>query len=238
MGHGVGRSGELAAVQPKAAGSSLMGRLTEYFVLEAMHMAGASKPATSGGCIVLPLATGMSLTIVLLALRQSRPASATRVLWPRIDQKSCFKAIVAAGLVPVVVPNILKGDEVTTDLDWIANYLRDNDPASILCVCTTTSCFAPRIPDRLVDVARLCKESDVPHIVNNAYGIQSTKCMHLISEAARVGRLDAFIQSTDKNFLVPVGGAILSGPNSKLIQSVSKLYPGINKFLLCSTDTL
>ena len=31
---------------------------------------------------------------------------------------------------------------------------------------------------------------------------------HLINEAIRVGRLDVFIQSTDKNLLVPVGGAI------------------------------
>ncbi len=35
---------------------------------------------------------------------------------------------------------------------------------------------------RLPEVARLCKSVDVPHLVNNAYGVQSTKCMHSIQE--------------------------------------------------------
>ena len=35
-----------------------------------------------------------------------------------------------------------------------------------------------------------------------------------------------FVQSTDKNFLVPIGGAVIAGPDSKLIDSVSKMYPG------------
>ena len=35
---------------------------------------------------------------------------------------------------------------------------------------------------RLEEVAKLCKEHNVPHIVNNAYGVQSSKCMHLIQQ--------------------------------------------------------
>ena len=35
---------------------------------------------------------------------------------------------------------------------------------------------------RLEEVAKICKENNVPHIVNNAYGVQSTKCMHLIQQ--------------------------------------------------------
>ena len=35
---------------------------------------------------------------------------------------------------------------------------------------------------RLSEVGALCKKYDVPHIVNNAYGVQSTKCMHIIEE--------------------------------------------------------
>lgn len=35
---------------------------------------------------------------------------------------------------------------------------------------------------RLEEVATICKESDIPHVVNNAYGVQSTKCMHLIQQ--------------------------------------------------------
>ena len=32
------------------------------------------------------------------------------------------------------------------------------------------------------EVAQLCTKHSVPHIVNNAYGLQSTKCTHLIQE--------------------------------------------------------
>lgn len=45
-------------------------------------------------------------------------------------------------------------------------------------------------------------------------------------KAARVGRVDAFIQSTDKNFMVPVGGATVAGFDEKFIDAVSKTYPG------------
>ena len=45
-------------------------------------------------------------------------------------------------------------------------------------------------------------------------------------KAARIGRVDAFIQSTDKNFMVPVGGAIVAGFDDKFIDAVSKTYPG------------
>jgi O-phospho-L-seryl-tRNASec:L-selenocysteinyl-tRNA synthase len=47
-----------------------------------------------------------------------------------------------------------------------------------------------------------------------------------VNEAARVGRLDAFVSSTDKNFLVPVGGALVAGPSASVIDAVSASYPG------------
>jgi len=47
-------------------------------------------------CVLLPVATGMSMMMVLLALHQRRPQG-KYVLWPRIDQKSCFKCILSAG---------------------------------------------------------------------------------------------------------------------------------------------
>jgi O-phospho-L-seryl-tRNASec:L-selenocysteinyl-tRNA synthase len=50
--------------------------------------------------------------------------------------------------------------------------------------------------------------------------------MHLIEEANRAGRVDAFVQSTDKNFLVPVGGAIIAGSNADFIKLISQTYPG------------
>jgi len=40
LSHGIGRSGDIAAVQPKAAGSSLLMKLTNCMVLDAIKMAG------------------------------------------------------------------------------------------------------------------------------------------------------------------------------------------------------
>jgi len=42
LSHGIGRSGDIAAVQPKAAGSSLLMKLTNCMVLDAIKMAGKS----------------------------------------------------------------------------------------------------------------------------------------------------------------------------------------------------
>ena len=38
--------------------------------------------------------------------------------------------------------------------------------------------------------------------------------------------MDAVVQSTDKNFMVPVGGAIISGFDEAFIDTISKSYPG------------
>lgn len=51
--------------------------------------------------------------------------------------------------------------------------------------------------------------------------------MNLIQEAAKKGRVDAFVQSTDKNFLVPVGGAVIAGFDKTFIEKISKMYPGM-----------
>ncbi|XP_037802895.1 O-phosphoseryl-tRNA(Sec) selenium transferase-like [Penaeus monodon] len=222
LGHGIGRSGDIAEVQPKAAGSSLLNKLTNCMVLDVIRATGARKTAA---CLVVPLATGMSMVLCLLTVRQQRPG-AKYVIWPRIDQKSCFKAIITAGFEPVVIENCLDGDELRTDVAEIDRQITSLKPESIAAVMTTTSCFAPRGIDKLEDVARLCSRYGVPHIINNAYGVQSTKCMHHIQEAARVGRVDAFVQSTDKNFMVPVGGAVIAGFDSAFIQQVGKMYPG------------
>jgi O-phospho-L-seryl-tRNASec:L-selenocysteinyl-tRNA synthase len=48
---------------------------------------------------VLPLATGMALTQTLLAAAGQRGPGARHVVWSRIDQKTCLKAITAANLV-------------------------------------------------------------------------------------------------------------------------------------------
>ena len=58
-------------------------------------------------------------------------------------------------------------------------------------------------------------------------------CVHYSSmtvclppQAHRLGRVDCFIQSTDKNLLVPVGGAIVASSNSEFVKQVSQIYPG------------
>uniref|UniRef100_A0A8C9VVT9 O-phosphoseryl-tRNA(Sec) selenium transferase n=1 Tax=Scleropages formosus TaxID=113540 RepID=A0A8C9VVT9_SCLFO len=177
------------------------------------------------GCFVVPMATGMSLTLCFLTLRHRRP-KARYIIWPRIDQKSCFKSMVTAGFDPVVVENVLEGDELRTDLEAVERKIEELGAENVLCVHSTTSCFAPRVPDRVEELATICAKHDIPHIVNNAYGVQSSKCMHLIQQGARVGRIDAFVQSLDKNFMVPVGGAIIAGFNESFIQEISRMYPG------------
>jgi len=91
---------------------------------------------------------------------------------------------------------------------------------------TTTSCFAPRLVDDVEPVAVLCKGTPIFHLVNNAYGLQSTKCSHAIREGNRNGRVDIFVQSTDKNLLVPVGGTVVAGFSKLMIQEIQSMYPG------------
>lgn len=220
--HGIGRSGDIAAVQPKAAGSSLLNQLTNSVVLDILKLSGVRSVAS---CFVVPMATGMSLTLCFLALRHRRP-KARYIVWPRIDQKSCFKAMITAGYEPVVVENVLEGDELRTNLEAVEQKIQELGAENVLCVHSTTSCFAPRVPDRLEELATMCAKYDVPHIVNNAYGVQSSKCMHLIQQGARVGRIDAFVQSLDKNFMVPVGGAIIAGFDDSFVKEISRMYPG------------
>jgi O-phospho-L-seryl-tRNASec:L-selenocysteinyl-tRNA synthase len=48
--------------------------------------------------IVVPMATGMTMSLFLLYIRSVRP-TAKYVIWPRIDQKTCLKCIATAGSV-------------------------------------------------------------------------------------------------------------------------------------------
>lgn len=212
MAHGIGRSGEVNAEQPKAAGSSLLLKLTKALAGDALRLAGLHD---LGPLLVLPLATGMALTLTLLGLRQTLLSSAQYVLWSRIDQKTCLKCISAAGFTPVVVPLSLNGDQLETDIQAIKDKVSELGAGNIACVLTTTSCFAPRAADDIVGVAKLCQEQNIPHIINNAYGVQSAALCAMVTSAWRKGRVDAIIQSTDKNFMVPVGGAIIAAPSNR-----------------------
>lgn len=221
MSHGIGRSGDIAEVQPKAAGSSLMYILATCLTKHALQIGGAKQK----NCLLLPLATGMSLNMCLLQMRKRRPR-ADVVIFPRIDQKSCFKSILTAGLTPIVVDNVLREDgSMETDIAGVTKVISEYGER-VLCILSTTSCFAPRQPDKIDELAKLCKEMNIGHVINNAYGTQCPLITKLVNRADVVGRVDAVVQSTDKNFLVPVGGAIVTSSDPDFVSGLSKMYPG------------
>ena len=237
LSHGMGRSGDLAAEQPKAAGSTLMHRVATFLALDAVHALGVTRAKAA---LLTPVATGMTALLVMLTLKSSRPG-ARYVVWSRVDQKSCLKAIRTAGLTPVPVDCTAdeKTDAVHTTVDAFREAITGacGGPENVLCVMTATSCFAPREPDDVAGVAALCRELGVPHLINNAYGLQAGPITHAINEAMRVGRVDAVVQSTDKAFMVPVGGGLVFSGDKGLIDAVSKAYAG-RASAVCAEDML
>jgi len=64
-------------------------------------------------------------------------------------------------------------------------------------------------------------------MVNNAYGLQCSKITQALVDANKQGNVDVLISSTDKNFMVPVGGSIIYGPQKKsLVEKINNFYPG------------
>ncbi|XP_035894491.1 O-phosphoseryl-tRNA(Sec) selenium transferase [Anopheles stephensi] len=228
--HGIGRSGNLTDAQPKAVGSTIMANLTNCLVRDWIRSAGIP---TCARATVIPVATGMAMMLVLRTVHAKRPA-ASYVLWSRVDQQSCFKSILAAGLTPIIIDCIAHQEDVpgvaikpfATDLPAFVSKIEELGADRICCIVSTTSCFAPRSSDDVIELSKLCQRYDIPHLVNNAYGLQSTYFSHQLAQGARVGRIDAFVQSTDKNLLVPVGGAIVAGFRPDTVEAVAKLYPG------------
>jgi O-phospho-L-seryl-tRNASec:L-selenocysteinyl-tRNA synthase len=222
LAHGVGRSGDLSEAQPKAAGSSAMAQLTNCLLLDLIKEMGVRSAEKA---LLVPMATGMTLVLCLLALKKQR-RNADIVLWSRIDQKACFKAIKTAGLEPIIIDTVWKDGQLVTDTEKFRTTTEQLGHDNILCIYSTTSCFAPRNCDDIVGMAQLAAEHDIPHLINNAYGLQSTFYSHQIETAIKEGRVDLVVQSTDKNLGVPVGGAIVSGPRAEMIDCVSKTYAG------------
>uniref|UniRef100_A0A1Y1N0T5 O-phosphoseryl-tRNA(Sec) selenium transferase n=3 Tax=Photinus pyralis TaxID=7054 RepID=A0A1Y1N0T5_PHOPY len=222
FGHGIGRSGDLTESQPKAAGSSLMYKLTNCLFHDLIKFMGISARCE---CLVVPVATGMALVLSMLSIRGVLP-NAKYVIWSRIDQKSCFKSILSAGFIPIVIDTIKVGDQLQTNLNLLEEKIKELPRDSVLCVMSTTACFAPRACDDIEGIALLCNKYDIPHLINNAYGLQSKVIMKRIQKAQNKGRVDAFVQSTDKNIMVPVGGAVIAAFNVGLLEQISKTYPG------------
>ncbi|XP_070492038.1 O-phosphoseryl-tRNA(Sec) selenium transferase [Chironomus tepperi] len=222
FGHGIGRSGDLAENQPKAVGSSLMNKLTNELLLDLIQMVGVR---SAKKCMLFPMATGMTMMLSLLTFKSQRPV-ANIVLWSRIDQKSCFKCILTANLHPIIIDPIKVDDELQTNVKEFESKINELGPENIVCIISTTSCFAPRACDDVVALAKLSKTFNIPHIINNAYGLQSTYLTHQIEQCQRTGNVDLVIQSTDKNLLTPVGGSIIFGFTEKVINDVAKNYAG------------
>lgn len=60
--------------------------------------------------------------------------------------------------------NVEEGDELRTNLAAVEKQIKDLGPENVVCIMTTTSCFAPRIPDRyeLTDLFNLTERGFVP----------------------------------------------------------------------------
>ena len=99
MGHGIGRSGDIMANQPKAAGSSLLLQLTRFLTISALKQLNYEFVKD---VLLLPMATGMALTLAFLTLAENYPEK-RYLIWSRIDQKTCLKSIKTANLIPIVI---------------------------------------------------------------------------------------------------------------------------------------
>lgn len=215
--HGVGRSGNVAAPQPKAAGTSLMYFFANKLALDMLRRSGA--PNFESAC-VLPLATGMAIG---LSVGVARDESKKReVVYPRVDHLSPLKGIELAGMKVKTVDSEVSGDVVRVPISKLSEAV-DEETAAIV---STTTFFPPREPDDVKAIAKLAAEESIFHIINNAYGVQSRQIMKLIRGAIDAGRVDAVVQSTDKNFLTPVGGSIIASPSPSFTEKASKLYAG------------
>lgn len=83
LSHGIGRSGDINAIQPKAAGSSLLNKLTNELVLDAVHILGLR---TINHALVIPMATGR----ILVSLIDRIHTNVWAFLFARYDYYSVF----------------------------------------------------------------------------------------------------------------------------------------------------
>ncbi len=221
--HGVGRSGFLTAPQPKAPGGSIMYELSNYLARNILRKFGLPNIKDA---IVVPLCTGMSLSLTLGALSSDGGEHELNfkrtVIVPQIDHKSILKSIDLMGFKTKIIRGKIFGDAVRIPVEDIKSNL-DEDCFAII---SLTSFFPPREPDNIKEISKFAKENELVHIVINAYGVQSPEWMNLIRSAIDAGRVDAIIQSTDKNFLTPVGGALIASPVKENITKISQAYAG------------
>ena len=64
------------------------------------------------------------------------------------ERQILFLILYFSGFIPVIIENVLEGDELRTDVSEIEKKIKELGEENIVCIMTTTSCFAPRVPDR------------------------------------------------------------------------------------------
>jgi len=221
--HGIGRSGFLTAPQPKAPGGSIMYELSNYLARDFLRKFGLPNIRSA---IVLPLCTGMALALCLGALKPNwndkNLLSKRTVLLPQIDHKSLLKGIDLMGMEIKIIEGKIFGDAVRIPI----NDIKANLDKDCFAVISLTSFFPPREHDDIKAISKFAEDNNLVHIVINAYGVQSPEWMRLIRSGIDAGRIDVIIQSTDKNILTPVGGALIASPDEKIIAKISQAYAG------------
>lgn len=217
--HGVGRSGFLTAPQPKAPGGSIMYQITNYLARSILKNCGLPNIKKA---IAVPIATGMSLALVLGALRDKENQQRNKIIIPRLDHKSILKAVDLMGFKTKIVEGKKFEDAVRIPIGSI----RDAVDEDCFAVLSFTSFFPPREHDDIKEISKIAETNNLVHIIINAYGVQSPEWMKIIRSAIDAGRVDAIIQSTDKNFLTPVGGALIASPKKETIRIISQAYAG------------
>ena len=109
LSHGIGRSGDIAAIQPKAAGSSLINKITNCMIKCLIK----NDIPKINDVLIFPMATGMAIVMTLLTIRdrifKNKKIQPNFILWFRIDQKTCLKAMLTAGFQVIVIENKLEG---------------------------------------------------------------------------------------------------------------------------------
>ncbi|WP_423792881.1 O-phosphoseryl-tRNA(Sec) selenium transferase [Methanocaldococcus indicus] len=212
--HGVGRSGNLTDPQPKAPGASIMYKLTNKILESFLKELGLNVNA-----IATPVATGMSIGLVLSTVRKIYKSDV--VIYPYAAHKSPIKATSFVGFRMRIVDTELFGDALKVPVDNIEKAIKKEENPVVL---STLTFFPPREED-IVDIAKLCEEYDVPHIINGAYAIQNTFYIDKLNKAFKY-RVDAVVSSTDKNLFTPIGGAFIYTKNKKFLKEISFTYPG------------
>ncbi len=66
----------------------------------------------------------------------------------QFERQILFLILYFSGFIPVIIENVLEGDELRTDISEIEKRIKELGEENIVCIMTTTSCFAPRVPDR------------------------------------------------------------------------------------------